>query len=55
MKVKIHDLNNSTSYEVSSPEECLDATDRSAAIEAFRSGETICMGKIIAEPKEVKA
>ena len=48
-KVIIHDLNNDSKYEISSPEEAKDKTDKSAAEEAFKSGETVTMGKVVAE------
>jgi len=48
-KVIIHDLNNNENYEISSPDEAKDKTDKSAAEEAFKTGETITMGKVIAE------
>ena len=48
-KVIIHDLNNNSEYEITNLEEAKDETDKSAAEEAFKSKETVTMGKVVAE------
>lgn len=52
MRVTIHDMNTDpvTTYTVSSPEECRDATDESAAQLAFETGQAITIGRVIAQP-----
>lgn len=52
VRVRIHDLNHEPPkvYTVDSPDMAHDSTDISAAWEAIRSGETVTMGKVIAEP-----
>jgi hypothetical protein len=47
--VVIHDLNNDTTYEITSPEQAKDDTDKSAAKSAFELKDTVTMGKVIAE------
>jgi len=50
-KVIIHDLNDDSQYEINSPDEAKDKTDKSAAEKAFKSKETVTMGKVVAEYK----
>ena len=49
-RVRIHDLNNGSLYIVTRWQDAHGDTDKSAAQEAFRTGELIMMGKVIAEP-----
>lgn len=53
-RVKIHNLDSparcATCYTVERWQDAHDDTDRSAAQEAFRTGDVITMGRVIAEP-----
>ena len=48
-KVIVHDLNDDSEYEVTTPDEAKDETDKSAVEEAFKSKEAVTMGKVVAE------
>ena len=48
--VRVHNLDNFDTYDVKSVELCLLDCEASAVSEAFKTGDVITMGKVIAEP-----